>query len=340
MANLNVYNPLIDLAGNPAVHWTISSAAADRIVYESGGQHLIVQGSFTLVPGEAPGGTVTGVLLNVGPLDLPALGIANLSVDAKAFGQMMASSTTQQQVFSFLLSGNDTIAGGPSGDRLQGFSGNDTIKAGAGDDWIAEGAGNDSIDGGAGFDVVNYDGKFADFVIERTSTGFKVTHPVFSTDGKTPSDTDQLANVERVFFSDKHVALVDVASSGGQVFRMYQAAFDRAPDEAGFDYWTKLLDGRQATLETIANGFILSNEYRQLYGTNMSNHDLVAKYYEHILHRAPDQAGLDYWTNILDTHAASQAQVLAYISESPENVALSVTLIGNGIVMEPTVMTI
>jgi hypothetical protein len=37
---------------------------------------------------------------------------------------------------------------------------------------------------------------------------------------------------------------------------------------------------------------------------------------------------------MLDSHKASQAQVLAAVSESPESVALSATLIGNGIVMD------
>jgi hypothetical protein len=341
MASLNHYNPLIDLTSNPSVHWTVSTVASDRIVYESGGQHLIVQGNFTIGPaGEASGGTVTGILLNVGALDMPALAIANLSVDAKAFVQLVASATTQQQVFSFLLNGNDTITAGPTDDHVQGFAGNDTISTGAGNDWIADGAGNDTIDAGAGFDVVTYDGKFGDYVVERTSTGFKVTHPVFSTDGSRPSDIDSLANVERLYFSDKHVALINADSTGGQVFRMYQAAFGRAPDEAGLDFWTLQMDTKAVKLADIAYGFIVSDEFHKLYGDSTSNHDLVSKYYEHILHRAPDQSGLAFWTDVLDTHKASQAQVLAAISESPENVELSVALIGNGVVMDPVLITI
>jgi hypothetical protein len=340
MANLNHYNPLIDLTSNPAVHWTVSTVATDRIVYESGGQHLIVQGNFTIGPaGEASAGTVTGILLNVGALNMPALALANLSVDAKAFVQLVASATTQQQVFSFLLNGNDTITAGPTDDQVQGFAGNDTISTGAGNDWIAEGAGNDTIDGGAGFDVVAYNGKFADYVVERTSGGFKVTNPVFSTDGSRPSDVDQLVNVERLYFSDKHVALINADSTGGQVFRMYQAAFGRAPDEAGLDFWSLQMDTKGIKLNSIANGFIVSDEYRQLYGTSTSNHDLVAKYYEHILHRAADEGGLAFWSGVLDNHKATQAEVLAAISESAESVALSVTLIGNGVVMDPTIMT-
>jgi hypothetical protein len=100
------------------------------------------------------------------------------------------------------------------------------------------------------------------------------------------------------------------------------------------------MDTKGMELADIAQGFILSNEYRQLYGTGTSNHDLVAKYYEHILHRAPDEGGLAFWTQVLDTHAASQPQVLAAISESQENVISSITLIGTGVVMDPVLITI
>jgi hypothetical protein len=39
---------------------------------------------------------------------------------------------------------------------------------------------------------------------------------------------------------------------------------------------------------------------------------------------------------VLDSHSASQAQVLAAISESPESVELSAALIANGVVMDST----
>ena len=93
-------------------------------------------------------------------------------------------------------------------------------------------------------------------------------------------------------------------------------------------------------LATIADAFIKSTEYQQQYGTGLSNRDLVGKYYDHILHRAPDQAGLDFWTGVLDNKAATQAEVLAAISESGENVELSVQLIGNGLVFDAPVVII
>jgi hypothetical protein len=66
----------------------------------------------------------------------------------------------------------------------------------------------------------------------------------------------------------------------------------------------------------------------------------VGKYYEHILHRAAEQAGLDFWTGVLDSKAATNAEVLAAISESKENVDLSVQLIGSGLVFDTPIMTV
>jgi hypothetical protein len=342
MPTASLFNPALDLTGSVSRHWTAITISSDRLVYEANGQQLIVQGTFTTgALGEVTGGTATTVVWKESAnIETASLRVADLSLDAKALAGQVALATNDSHVFSFLLSGNDTLTGSAAGDRLQGFWGNDTINAGAGDDYIAEGAGNDTIDGGVGFDIVGYSGKLADYVIERTTNGFKVTLPIFSTDGSRPAESDQLSNVERLYFSDKHIALINADSSGGQVFRMYQAAFDRAPDEAGMDFWTMQLDSKGITLEAFAYGFILSQEYQKLYGSSLSNHDLVAKYYEHILHRTPDAGGLAFWSGVLDGHAASQAQVLAAISESPENLALSITLIGNGVVMDPVLVTI
>ncbi|HZX26623.1 MAG TPA: DUF4214 domain-containing protein, partial [Telluria sp.] len=144
-----------------------------------------------------------------------------------------------------------------------------------------------------------------------------------------------LTNVERLRFSDENIAL-DIGGTAGQAYRIYQAAFDRAPDLAGLGYWIHLLDqGRSLT--DIAAGFVDSREFRQLYGIAPAAGELAARMYANVLHRVPDQAGLAFWTHILDNHSATTAQVLAAISESPENQAGVAALIGHGIAYIPFV---
>jgi len=150
---------------------------------------------------------------------------------------------------------------------------------------------------------------------------------------------DTVTNVERLDFDDKLLATdVTPDSPGGQIFRLYRAAFDRLPDAVGLLYWTYQI-GHDVKLDAMADAFIKSAEFQAHYGTGLSNHDLVAKFYENVLHRSADQAGLDFWTGALDSHAATSAQVLAAISESRENIDGTAALIGNGLVLDQPLMT-
>ena len=87
-------------------------------------------------------------------------------------------------------------------------------------------------------------------------------------------------------------------------------------------------------MTAVAQGFIDSQEYREAYGSAMTNRELVTRYYTNILDRAPEQAGLDFWVEKLDSGVA-RADVLAGISESPENIDGSAALIANGFSYTP-----
>jgi hypothetical protein len=78
-----------------------------------------------------------------------------------------------------------------------------------------------------------------------------------------------------------------------------------------------------------------SDEFVAMYGANASNSTIVTTMYENVLHRAPDSAGLAYWQNILGAHQATVAQVLVGFSESAENQASVVGVIGNGFAYTP-----
>ena len=241
-----------------------------------------------------------------------------------------------------MFDGRDTFIGSAGNDVLLAYGGNDVIRpgggndrvdAGAGDDTIYEDTGNDTIDGGSGFDKAVWKGVLADYQVTRSGTTYTVTH---LTDGS----VDTVTNVERLDFDDKLIAAdVTPDSPGGQIFRLYRAAFDRVPDASGLLYWTYEI-GHNVKLDAMADAFIKSSEFQAHYGTGLSNHDLVAKFYENVLHRAADQAGLDFWTGALDSHAATSAQVLAAISESRENIDGTAALIGNGLVFDQPFVTI
>ena len=135
--------------------------------------------------------------------------------------------------------------------------------------------------------------------------------------------------MERIQFSDKTIAL-DIDGNAGQAYRIYQAAFDRKPDNSGLKYWISQIDGG-SSLENVANAFIGSQEFQYKYGNNLSNGEFVTKIYNNVLHRNPDQGGYDYWLSQINSGSMTKAAVLAGFAESAENKAALIGVIGNGI---------
>jgi subtilisin-like proprotein convertase family protein/subtilisin family serine protease len=219
--------------------------------------------------------------------------------------------------------GDDTIIANAVGGTLHGMAGVDALSGGAGNDLLDGGAGNDTVSGGAGTDTAVFHGARANYTVSKTATGYTVL------DTKGVDGSDQLTGVERLQFSDTTIAL-DVDSVPGQAFRLYQAAFDRTPDQVGLGFWIGLMDKGYA-LKDVAAGFVQSDEFHALYGSDPTNADIVTRFYKNVLHRAPDAAGEVFWNKLLDTHAMSVADVLMGFSESAENVATLTGVIQNGI---------
>jgi Domain of unknown function (DUF4214) len=105
-------------------------------------------------------------------------------------------------------------------------------------------------------------------------------------------------------------------SPSAEIYRLYQAAFMRAPDQAGDAAWVGALENGMSLLH-IASAFVGSAEFKADYA-GLSINDFVVKLYHNALGRAPDPAGEAAWDNAL-THGMSKAQVLLDFSNSAEN---------------------
>jgi hypothetical protein len=57
------------------------------------------------------------------------------------------------------------------------------------------------------------------------------------------------------------------------------------------------------SLHDVAANFVQSAEFKTLYGDNPTNTDIVTRFYNNVLHRAPE-GGADYWTKLLDSHTS------------------------------------
>ena len=71
-----------------------------------------------------------------------------------------------------------------------------------------------------------------------------------------------------------------------------------------------------ASLENVAEGFVGSQEFKIINGTAPSNLDLVTSLYNHVLGRAPDPEGLNFWKTLLDKQTIDSSNLLISMSES------------------------
>lgn len=216
---------------------------------------------------------------------------------------------------------DDVLSGSPLDDKLHGGEGKDVLTGGGG---------HDVLDGGAGIDAARFSGTRNQYKVERQPQDPQKT---VVSDLRPGSDegTDHLLGIERLVFADGALALDtgpdDIA---GQAYRIYRAAFDRTPDEAGLGFWIAAMDGG-SSLTYVAGEFVRSQEFVKLYGAAPSNAELVTRLYRNILDREPEQAGYEYWLDILDRKLVDLPSLLAQFSESGENRAAVAELIANGV---------
>lgn len=105
-----------------------------------------------------------------------------------------------------------------------------------------------------------------------------------------------------------------------QIARLYDATYDRLPDEGGLKTWRDALGGGMSLL-AIAELFATAPEFQARYGS-LSNQAFVELMYQLTLNRTGDAQGIATWTAALDG-GMSRGEALLYFSESDEHIALT-----------------
>jgi Ca2+-binding RTX toxin-like protein len=308
------YNDTLEGGGGPFSFLT-GGLGGDTFVYAPGEGKVVVT-DFSFAQGDKIDLSRMGLFFNLndvlsasrqvfaaavinlggGSLTLPGLSTYNLTAADFIF---TAGPSVGPGVGGTPTTGNGTLTGGFGADWLQGGAGNDSLHGGAGSDYL---------DGGAGLNIATYDGVFRQYTVSHAET------VVF---GGPEGGADFLTNIQRIQFVDGYLA-VSPTDTAGQVYRLYEAALGRAPDPVGLAGWTHALNGG-TSLQSVANGFVTSQEFQQVYG-QLSDKDFVTLLYHNVLHRDPDTGGLNAWLGVL-TQGASRAEVLVGFSESSENVS-------------------
>jgi arabinogalactan endo-1,4-beta-galactosidase len=180
----------------------------------------------------------------------------------------------------------------------------------------------------ASTDLAAFKGYQAGYAVVRNEAGITVTDLV----GQEGS-VSLAPGVRVIEFHDARMSFDDTGNAG-KAYRVYQAAFNRRPDAGGLGYWIGMMEGGTTAVE-VAAAFMQSNEFRAQYGSAPSNLTLVSKFYENVLQRKPDQAGRDFWVDLLDRKVVDSASVLAEFAESAENRKLLAPVIAQGMVYTP-----
>ena len=180
--------------------------------------------------------------------------------------------------------------------------------------------------------VKTYSGNFSDYKFYNKGNG---TYQI-----KTNSGYDDITGLPLLIFAGEAStssfrdisAIVDIKGTFDQVtglntddakmFRLYNAAFKRLPDSDGLKYWISKYTSGENDERAVASSFLVSAEFKQRYGENISDTTYVNNLYKNVLDRLPDTSGLNYWLGQLSSGAETRYEVLLGFSESVENKTL------------------
>lgn len=172
-------------------------------------------------------------------------------------------------------------------------------------------------------DTVVYSGVASGYSVQHVGDHYTVTD-------LTTHTVDTVANIDHLQFSDVSVAL-NTGGSAGELFRLYETVFGRAPDAGGFGYWLNAVE-HGTTVANVAQTFLGTKEAASLYGGD--NTTFVKELYTNMLHRTADDSGLQYWVTQLQGGASRGAELLNF-SDSAENVVKFAGQMDNGITYIP-----
>lgn len=111
----------------------------------------------------------------------------------------------------------------------------------------------------------------------------------------------------------------------GKVTRWYAALLNRAPDQAGFDYWVDTY--RRVGAQPVVAAFADSAEFEARFGAVLDGSvpELVDFVYLATFGRSADAGGKAYWSGKVQSGEVGREQIVALFADSPEFQALTGT---------------
>ncbi len=188
--------------------------------------------------------------------------------------------------------------------------------------------------------VKSYSGNFSDYKFYHKGNGIYQI--------KTDSDYEDITGFPSLQFTGEATtssfrnisSIVDIQGTFDQVtglntddakmFRLYNAAFKRLPDSDGLKYWITQYTSGANDDRTIAQSFLVSDEFAERYGSNITNAKYVETLYVNVLGRDYDKEGYNYWLGNLNAGVETRYELLLGFAESIENKTLFTEITGLG----------
>ncbi len=99
----------------------------------------------------------------------------------------------------------------------------------------------------------------------------------------------------------------------GFVTRLYEICLEREPDQGGFNNWVNSLRSGRVTGSQAARGFLFSNEFTS---RNLDSRTYVVCLYRTLFGREADDAGLNSWTQALNSGSSREEVFNGFVGSS------------------------
>lgn len=119
-------------------------------------------------------------------------------------------------------------------------------------------------------------------------------------------------------FSSSLYSQVDTEALAVDIQQLYIGILGRAADQPGLDYWVNEIETGSLTLENTRASFTQQVEYASLYG-GLDSRSLVTRVYQNFLERDPDEDGLTYWGEELDSGRVNSDQLVNALINAVED---------------------
>ena len=269
----------------------------------AGPQTIYINGSSSTPPaGATPNGTAIGIVIDathlsvgsvlqlnnvdfaavVGAATLRGGGGQNFVVGDGAVQNMLLGADDDRL---FGGGGNDTIGSAGGKDYLDGGSGDDIVVGGIDDDTLLGGAGNDTLQGGR-----SDRGDWTFYLAGDGTLSARHQTAVFA-----PSQSEVFKPADLNGAGGELAFLGAARSQLDQLALLYHAAFGRAPDLAGFNFWLQT----DNSIGQLAKALLDSPEWQASGKAQLSDAAFVQQLYQQVLGRAPDAGGQAFWLDAL-----------------------------------------